>query len=95
MIRSLVGLVCAVAARDGAAPVLAHHSAAGIDRTKTSAVDRHRQGVPVEQPALLDRSRRAQRQGRHADTWSVEMTSPAFLLRAGLEVHARSRRATR
>src|SRR5262245_34764540 len=65
-----------------AAPVLAHHSAAGIDRTKsvtiTGTVKEFRWANPhswidVDVPG----------DGGSAVTWSVEMTSPAFLVRAG------------
>ena len=65
-----------------AGPALAHHSAAGIDRSKSvTLVGTVRQfgwtnphswmevDVPTDSGAML--------------TWKVEMTSPAFLVRAG------------
>jgi len=75
-------LAAAVATAAGlAAPLLAHHSAAGIDRTKTvTLVGTVREfgwrnphswmeiDVPGETGVV---------------TWKVEMTSPAFLIRAG------------
>ena len=72
----------AVAVTALAGPALAHHSAAGIDRSKSiTLVGTVRQfgwtnphswmevDVPGEAGAMV--------------TWKVEMTSPAFLVRAG------------
>jgi len=64
------------------APALAHHSAAGIDRTKslvvTGTVKEFRWTNPHSWIDLDVTSDKGVTQ-----TWSVEMTSPAFLLRAG------------
>jgi len=63
-------------------PLLAHHSAAGIDRTKTlvvaGTVKEFRWTNPHSWIDLDVTSDKGVTQ-----TWSVEMTSPAFLLRAG------------
>ena len=63
-------------------PILAHHSAAGIDRSKTvtiaGTVKEFRWANPhswVDVTVPNDKGA--------SDTWSVEMTSPAFLVRAG------------
>lgn len=62
--------------------VLAHHSSAGIDRTKsvtvTGVIKEFRWANPhswidIDVPNAKGGS----------DTWSLEMTSPAFLVRAG------------
>jgi hypothetical protein len=78
MMRSLVCVMALVAA----APALAHHSAAGIDRTKsvvvTGTVKEFRWTNPhswIDLDVTNDKG--------ITGTWSVEMTSPAFLLRAG------------
>jgi hypothetical protein len=64
------------------APAVAHHSAAGIDRTKslvvTGTVKEFRWTNPhswIDLDVADDKG--------VTRTWSVEMTSPAFLLRAG------------
>ena len=64
------------------APVAAHHSAAGIDRTQsktvTGMVKEFRWGNPhawIDLDVANDKGA--------TDTWSIEMTSPTFLLRAG------------
>jgi hypothetical protein len=63
-------------------PVGAHHSAAGIDRTQSKTVSgtvkEFRWGNPhawIDLDVANDKGA--------VDTWSVEMTSPTFLLRAG------------
>jgi hypothetical protein len=75
-------LAIALFASTFAAPLLAHHSAAGIDRTKSVTVDgivkefrwaNPHSWVDVDVP----------NQKGSTDTWSVEMTSPAYLVRAG------------
>jgi hypothetical protein len=79
-LRLAGGVVAAVVALAG--PVLAHHSAAGIDRSKSvTLVGTVREfgwtnphswmEVDVPNPA------------GGTVTWKVEMTSPAFLVRAG------------
>ena len=81
MIRSVAGWVC-VALLGLSAPALAHHSAAGIDRTKcqvvTGTVKEFRWTNPhswIDLDVTDDKG--------VTQTWSVEMTSPAFLVRAG------------
>jgi hypothetical protein len=63
-------------------PVAAHHSAAGIDRTQSKTVSgtvkEFRWGNPH---AWIDLDVANER--GTVDTWSIEMTSPTFLLRAG------------
>ena len=63
-------------------PVAAHHSAAGIDRTQSKTVSgtvkEFRWGNPhawIDLDVANDKGA--------TDTWSIEMTSPTFLLRAG------------
>src|SRR5439155_4277370 len=65
-----------------AAPVFAHHSAAGIDRTKTVTLvgtvkqfgwQNPHSWMEVEVP----------NEAGVVTTWKVEMTSPAVLIRAG------------
>ena len=78
---SIIG--CAVAMVLGmAATTLAHLSAAGIDRTKSQTVS----GVVKEfrwtnPHSWIDLDVPNDKGG--TDTWSVEMTSPTFLVRAG------------
>jgi hypothetical protein len=79
MTRLLIGCALAVAL---AAPALAHHSAAGIDRTKSvtvkGAVKEFRWGNPH---AWIDLE--VKNDKGVLEVWSVEMTSPTFLVRAG------------
>jgi hypothetical protein len=81
MTRSMLGWVCAAAVVFGGS-VAAHHSAAGIDRTQSKAVTgtvkEFRWGNPH---AWIDLDVANDKGG--VDTWSIEMTSPTFLLRAG------------
>jgi hypothetical protein len=81
MVRSLVGSACVILL-GLTVPVLAHHSAAGIDRTKTlvvaGTVKEFRWTNPhswIDLDVPDDKG--------VTQTWSVEMTSPAFLVRAG------------
>ena len=76
----LVSVGAAVLLASGAA--FAHHSAAGIDRnqskTVTGIVKEFRWGNPhawIDLDVANDKG--------VVDTWSIEMTSPTFLLRAG------------
>jgi hypothetical protein len=63
-------------------PLSAHHSAAGIDRTRTAVVrgtvKEFRWANPHSWIDLEVRNDKGVVQ-----TWSIEMTSPAFLIRAG------------
>ena len=75
-------LACAVVVFVAHAPVTAHHSAAGIDRTQsktvTGTVKEFRWGNPhawIDLDVPNDKGA--------IDTWSIEMTSPTFLLRSG------------
>ena len=81
MIRSLAGRVC-VTLLLMSAPVLAHHSAAGIDRTKTQVVTGTVKEFRWTNPHSWIDLDVADDKGV-TQTWSVEMTSPAFLVRAG------------
>ena len=79
--RSWLVSVCAAVLLTGRAAV-AHHSAAGIDRTQsktiTGVVKEFRWGNPhawIDLDVPNDKG--------VVDTWSIEMTSPTFLLRAG------------
>jgi hypothetical protein len=82
MTRSLV-YVCACALLLGlGVPLAAHHSAAGIDRTKTLVVAGTVKEFRWTNPhSWIDLDVPTDKGG--TQTWSVEMTSPAFLLRAG------------
>jgi hypothetical protein len=81
MTRWLVGFTCAVVvAMAGSA--LAHHSAGAIDRTKSltlnGTVKEFRWANPhswIDLDVPNDKG--------SVETWSVEMTSPTFLVRAG------------
>jgi hypothetical protein len=81
MVRSLVGCACAILL-GLTVPVLAHHSAAGIDRTKTLVVAGTVKEFRWTNPhSWIDLD--VQNDKGVTQTWSVEMTSPAFLVRAG------------
>ena len=79
----LARIVGAVAMAAGlAGPVLAHHSAAGIDRTKSvTLVGTVRQFGWTNPHSWMEVDVPNDTGG--AVTWKVEMTSPAFLVRAG------------
>jgi hypothetical protein len=65
-----------------ASPVSAHHSAAGIDRTKTLVVSGTVKEFRWTNPhSWIDID--VPNDKGVTQTWSVEMTSPAFLVRAG------------
>jgi hypothetical protein len=65
-----------------AAPLLAHHSAAGIDRTKSVTIAGTVKEFRWANPhSWIDIDVPNDKGG--TDTWSVEMTSPTFLVRAG------------
>jgi Family of unknown function (DUF6152) len=77
-----LGLVGALLVAGSTSTVRAHHSAAGIDRTQSKTVSgtvkEFRWGNPhawIDIDVANDKGT--------ADTWSIEMTSPTFLLRAG------------
>lgn len=81
MVRSLVVSACVVLA-GLASPVSAHHSAAGIDRTKTLVVSGTVKEFRWTNPhSWIDID--VPNDKGVTQTWSVEMTSPAFLVRAG------------
>ena len=74
--------VCALFALLSAAPLLAHHSAAGIDRTKSVTVAGTIKEFRWANPhSWIDVDVPNDKGG--TVTWSVEMTSPTFLVRAG------------
>ncbi len=77
---SLVGAFALVLGFAGAA--LAHHSAAGIDRTKTvTLVGTIKQFGWTNPHAWMEVNVPDDKGGQV--TWAVEMTSPAYLVRAG------------
>ena len=81
MTRSIVGCICAMAIVV-AGPVRAHHSAAGVDRTKTVTVTGTVKEFRWTNPhSWIDLD--VPNDAGGTTTWSAEMTSPAFLLRAG------------
>jgi hypothetical protein len=63
-------------------PVLAHHSSAGIDRTKSVTLEGTIKEFRWANPHSWIDIDVPDGKGGTA-TWSLEMTSPAFLLRAG------------
>lgn len=81
MTRSITA-VCAAVLLTATAIVSAHHSSAGIDQTKSvvlkGVVKEFRWGNPHAWIDLNVPGEKGQ-----MITWSIEMTSPAFLLRAG------------
>jgi hypothetical protein len=81
MTRSLIGCACAILL-GATVPALAHHSAAGIDRTKTLVINGTVKEFRWTNPHSWIDVDVADDKGA-VKTWSVEMTSPAFLLRAG------------
>ena len=80
MARSVVGCCCAMVLWM-AATALAHHSAAGIDRTKSVTVSGVVKEFRWNPHSWIDLD--VPNGKGSTDTWSVEMTSPTFLLRAG------------
>jgi hypothetical protein len=81
MKRLIAGMLL-VATLSIASSVYAHHAAAGIDRTKTVTIE----GV-VKQFKWANPHSWMELEVRNAngnvDVWNLEMTSPAFLVRAG------------
>ena len=65
-----------------AAPILAHHSAAGIDRTKSVTLNGTVKQFGWQNPHSWMEVDVPNEAGV-VTTWKVEMTSPAFLIRAG------------
>jgi len=65
-----------------AAPLLAHHSAAGIDRTKSVTVNGTVKEFRWANPHSWIDVYVPNDKGGNV-TWSMEMTSPTFLVRAG------------
>jgi hypothetical protein len=66
-----------------AAAMSAHHSAAGIDRTKTVTLVGTVKEFGWRNPHSYMEIDVPSETGGDAVTWKVEMTSPAFLIRAG------------
>jgi hypothetical protein len=75
--------VVVVAALALATPALAHHSAAGIDRTKTVTLVGTVKEFGWRNPHSYMEIDVPAETGGVTVTWKVEMTSPAFLIRAG------------
>jgi len=71
-----------IAALGLALPAFAHHSAAGIDRTKTVALVGTVKEFGWRNPHSYMEIEVPNESGQTV-TWKVEMTSPAFLIRAG------------
>ena len=65
-----------------AAPVLAHHSGAGIDRTKTVTVEGIVKDFRWTNPHSWIDLEVANPKGT-TDVWSIEMNPPPYLIRAG------------
>jgi hypothetical protein len=80
MSRVILGFTAALLAT--VAPAVAHHSAAGIDRTKSQVVTGTVKEFRWTNPHSWIDLDVADDKGV-TRTWSVEMTSPTFLLRAG------------
>ena len=72
-----------VAALAVTTPALAHHSAAGIDRTKTVTLVGTVKEFGWRNPHSYMEIDVPAETGGATVTWKVEMTSPAFLIRAG------------
>jgi hypothetical protein len=80
MTRIAIVVVVALAL---ATPALAHHSAAGIDRTKTVTLIGTVKEFGWRNPHSYMEIDVPSETGGDTVTWKVEMTSPAFLIRAG------------
>ena len=75
-------LVACAAVLSAAIPASAHHSAAGVDRTKmVTIVGTVRQFSWSNPHSWIDLDVPNDKGG--IDKWSVEMTAPSFLVRAG------------
>lgn len=81
MKRSRVLAACALIVA-ATMPALAHHSAAGIDRTKTHVISGTVKEFRWTNPHSWIDLDVTDDKGV-STTWSVEMTSPTFLVRAG------------
>jgi hypothetical protein len=75
-------VIAALAAVAWAVPAAAHHSAAGIDRTKTVTLVGTVKEFGWRNPHSYMEIDVPNESGQTV-TWKVEMTSPAFLIRAG------------
>ena len=85
--------VCALFALLSIPPLLAHHSAAGIDRTKSVTVAGTIKEFRWANPhSWIDVDVPNDKGG--TVTWSVEMTSPTFLVRAGWKSTERTKAHT-
>jgi hypothetical protein len=81
MKRWVLGWTAAIAL-GAAAPALAHHSGAGFDRSKAvTLVGTIKQFSWTNPHSWMEVDVPNDKGG--TDTWSVEMTSPAYLVRAG------------
>jgi hypothetical protein len=78
----VVGWCCAILMLVVAVPVLAHHSAAGVDQTKTVTVVGVLKEFKWANPHSWMDIEVTDDKGV-TKLWSVEMTAPAYLARAG------------
>jgi len=76
----IVGSLAAVLAFAGS--VCGHHAAAGVDRTKTVSVEGTVKSFKWQNPHSYMELEVPNGKGG-AELWSLEMTSPAYLVRAG------------
>ena len=80
--KRLIALTLMLIAIASAPAVYAHHSAAGVDRTKTITIEGTVKLFKWGNPhAYMDVEVPNKTGG--VDVWSLEMTSPTFLVRAG------------
>ena len=63
--------------------IYAHHAAAGIDRTKTVTIEGTVKQFKWGNPHSWLEIEVPKANGAGSDLWNLEMTSPAFLVRAG------------
>jgi len=80
MKRSIITAILAIGLVAGS--LYAHHAAAGIDRTKTVTLEGTVKQFKWANPHSYMEVEVPNAKGG-VDTWNLEMTSPAFLVRAG------------
>jgi hypothetical protein len=80
--KTILAAGVAVVVLAGIAPALAHHSPAAFDRTKTVTIEGTVQEFRWQNPHSWILLEVKDEQGEMV-VWSVEMTSPTFLVRAG------------